>query len=134
MTLSEWQQRLREVQDSIKSHEDSRRRASSIIRCGCCHADGVAVVSHITKILTRTIKGIEAYARRVAARPPARRDDKRVVWIQGERGTGKTRYAHQLAWGRFGQRPYEVRVSRPRDARPHAIDGAPDTLRGAVAP
>ena len=32
MTLSEWQQRLREVQDSIKSHEDSRRRASSIIR------------------------------------------------------------------------------------------------------
>lgn len=32
MTLSEWQQRLREVQDSIKSHEDSRRKASSIIR------------------------------------------------------------------------------------------------------
>jgi len=40
MTLSEWQQRLREVQDSIKSHEDSRRKASSIIRVRYTYTSG----------------------------------------------------------------------------------------------
>lgn len=58
--------------------------------------------------------GLEAYARRVAARAPARRTDKRCIVIEGAPGTGKTRYANALAWTLFRQRPFQVHSSEIR--------------------
>lgn len=52
-------------------------------------------------------RGVEAYREAVREQPPARRR-KRICVLIGDSGTGKTRYAHGIAWTYFRQRVFQV--------------------------